>query len=403
MLVEPGRSVGKGDLLLQAGQIAAINPSAEAIPVDCEHIDAFGHLLTPGLVDIHTHGIHAHSYERGPEDLLNGIALAPRYGTTCVLPTLYKVLHRDGLVEISQLADALTTAPHSIAPGFHFEGPFLAIAGAGARTVPGDLVLLEELLSAAKGLVRVMSVSPECPNVIPVIERLRAHEVTVFVTHTRASVEQTQAAIDAGARHATHFYDVFPVPEETEPGVRPVGAVETLLADERCSVDFICDGVHVHPMAIRAALAAKGSRGVVAITDSNVGAGLPDGVYDTPWDYKVKVSTSDAARVHNSAHPLHGLLSGSSLTMNRAVENLHKWLALPDHEIWAMATSTPARLIGLPKKGTLAVGADADVVLWDSSEGRFEASQTWVRGVCVYQRDEQPTSPRSQHDRLVSV
>jgi N-acetylglucosamine-6-phosphate deacetylase len=170
-----------------------------------------------------------------------------------------------------------------------------------------------------------------------------------------------------------------------------------------CSLDFICDGVHVHPMAIRAALATKGSSGVVAITDSNVGAGLPDGVYDTPWEYKVKVSAIDAARVHNSSHPLHGLLSGSSLTMNRAVENLHKWLALPTHEIWAMATSTPACLIGLPNKGTLEVGADADVVLWDSSKGHFEASRTWVRGMSVYQRDEQLTSLRSQHDKLISV
>lgn len=403
MLVEPGRSVDKGDLLLKGGQIAAINPPVEAIPAECDHVDASGRLLTPGLVDVHTHGIHEFSYERGPEDLLNSLALAPRYGTTCILPTIYKLLRRDGLSRISRLADALAASSTAVAPGFHFEGPFLAIAGAGARTTPGDVMFLEELLSAANGLVTVMSVSPECPNIISVIERLRSHDVRVFITHTRASVEQTQAAIDAGARHATHFYDVFPSPEETEPGVRPVGAVETVLADERCSVDFICDGVHVHPMAIRAALATKGFGRVVAVTDSNVGAGLPDGVYDTPWDYKVKVSASDAARVHNSSHPLHGLLSGSSLTMNRAVENLHKWLALPTPEIWAMATSTPARLIGLSKKGTLAVGADADVVLWDSSDGHFAASQTWVRGTCVYQRDGQPTSPRSHDERLISV
>ncbi|MBI2497232.1 MAG: N-acetylglucosamine-6-phosphate deacetylase, partial [Opitutae bacterium] len=118
----------------------------------------------------------------------------------------------------------------------------------------------------------------------------------MFITHTRASVAQTEAAIDAGAVHATHFYDVFYPPTETDPGVRPVGAVETILADPRASVDFIADGIHVHPTAIRAALAAKTFAGVTLITDSNIGAGLPAGVYDTPWGYQVRVSPEEAAR-----------------------------------------------------------------------------------------------------------
>ena len=113
--------------------------------------------------------------------------------------------------------------------------------------MPGDLVLLNELLSATKGLVRAMSVSPDCSNIIPIIEELRDRNIAVFLTHTRATAAQTEAAVEAGARHATHFYDVFPIPPETEPGARPVGAVEVLLADARCSVDFICDGVHVDP------------------------------------------------------------------------------------------------------------------------------------------------------------
>ncbi|MFB3902381.1 MAG: hypothetical protein ACE15E_02925 [Acidobacteriota bacterium] len=70
------------------------------------------------------------------------------------------------------------------------------------------------------------------------------------MTHTAATVEQTVEAIEAGARHATHFYDVFPCPPETEPGARPCGAVEAILADPRLSVDFILDGEHVHPVDV---------------------------------------------------------------------------------------------------------------------------------------------------------
>ena len=182
----------------------------------------------------------------------------------------------------------------------HLEGPFLGLPGAGAQTIPGDVALLDELLAAAGGRVAAMSISPEVPNILPVIERLCESGIVPFITHTQATVEQTEAAIDAGARHATHFYDVFPVPKETDPGVRPVGAVEAILADPRCSVDFIADGVHVHPTAIKAAVAAKGWQGVMLATDSNVGAGLPPGRYASPVGGTVRIAPGDAARMSRS-------------------------------------------------------------------------------------------------------
>ncbi len=179
----------------------------------------------------------------------------------------------------------------------------------------------------------------------------------------------------------------FRCPRKRNPARVPSGAVEVLLADRSASVDFICDGVHVDPVAIRLALAAKGAQKVVAITDSNIGAGLDEGVYPTPWGYPVRVSNNDAARVHDSSHPLHGQLAGSSLTMNRAVSNLLGWLDRPEHEIWAMATCNPARTAGLDDVGVIDVGADANLVLWGDERGVLQAVRTWVRGVCVYERE----------------
>ena len=227
-----------------------------------------------------------------------------------------------------------------------------------------------------------MSLSPEQSDILPVIQRLCEQNIVPFITHTRASVEQTEAAIEAGARHATHFYDVFPVPEEKDAGARPVGAVEALLADPRASVDFICDGVHVHPTAIRAAVAAKGWKNVMLITDSNIGSGLPAGEYDTPWGYRVRVAPGEAAR-----HATKGFLAGSALTMNVGMQNLLRWLApaLTPEQIWAMGTLNPARLLGLKHKGRIAPGADADLVLWDE---QLNAVRTWVGGECRFTRHE---------------
>ena len=386
-IVRPSQSASLGNVLIDCGKIVAFDIAQQSLPDGCERINADGAVLTPGLIDIHTHGIHEYLYERDPEDIIAGAAVLPCYGTTCLLPTLYRALDRKSLPKLERLTEALDAASGADIPGFHLEGPFLALPGAGSATVPGDIVLLKELLSATKGRVLAMSVSPDCPNIIPIIEELRDRNIAVFLTHTRATAAQTEAAIEAGARHGTHFYDVFPIPPETEAGVRPVGAVEVLLADSRCSVDFICDGVHVDPIAIRLALNAKDGRKVVAITDGNIGSGLEDGIYPTPWGFDVRVRQDDAARVHDTSHPLSGRLAGSSLTMNRAMINLFRWLDRPPHQVWAMGTCNPAQTVGLVNKGVMQVGADADLVLWGQEHGVLQAVQTWVGGVPVFQRE----------------
>jgi N-acetylglucosamine-6-phosphate deacetylase len=131
-------------------------------------------------------------------------------------------------------------------------------------------------------------------------------------------------------------------------------------------------------MAIRAAVAAKTFAGVVLITDSNIGAGLPPGVYETPWGYPVRVAPETAAR-----HATKNTLAGSALTMDRGMANLLRWLDLPPEQVWAMGTLNPARVLGLERKGRLDVGADADLVLWNDD---LTPAQTWVRGNCTYEK-----------------
>lgn len=380
-IVVPGESISPGSLLLEDGKIAAVNPTK--IPAAASTLDCGQRLLTPGLIDVHTHGIErcCYHYDRPDGEFAAALRTLPRYGTTCVLPTVVPPANPELLKPLGALMAALPS-DGAVVPGLHIEGPFVALGGAACPTLPGDVALLEKFLSACGKHVRVMSVSPDQQDILPVIRRLRELNIIPFITHTRASVEQTEAAIEAGARHATHFYDVFPVPEEKDAGVRPVGAVEAILADPRATVDFICDGVHVHPTAIRAAVAAKGWKKVLLITDSNIGAGLPVGEHDTPWGYRVRVSPGDAAR-----HVIQGFLAGSALTMNVGMKNLLRWLSgsLKPEQIWAMGTLNPARLLGLQNKGIIAVGADADLVLWDDE---LHAVKTWIGGECVFTRNE---------------
>jgi N-acetylglucosamine-6-phosphate deacetylase len=379
------RPVALGYVHVSDGAIKSTADGEPPASTACDRIDAAGQLLTPGLIDIHTHGIHTHNYDQGPEALTQAAKVLGQYGTTAVVPTL--VPSKDGqyLNILSEFTARIDPVTGVSIPGVHVEGPFVAIAGAACDTRDGDCVLLDEILDACNGKAAAMSIAPEVFNVIAVIERLMERGVVPFITHTRASVEQTVAAIDAGACHATHFYDVFPFPPDTDPGVRPVGVVETILGDPRATCDFICDGVHVHPMAIRAAVAAKGPNGVVLITDSSIGAGLPPGRYETPWGYPVTVAAGDAPRIADEAHPMAGALAGSALTMNRGIGNLRRWLDLPDEAIWSMGTANPARVLGLSTKGTIEAGTDADLVLWRESDDCPEAIKTWVCGNVVYE------------------
>lgn len=379
-IVLPGQQTVRGSLLMEDGIIVALNP--KRIPANTTKVNCAGRLLTPGLIDVHTHGIkhYCYSYNRPAGEFAEALRILPRYGTTCILPTIVPSTKPDSLKPLGAVMNSLP-ADGAVVPGLHIEGPFVALGGAACPTLPGNVALLEKILAACGQTVVAMSLSPDQKAILPIIRKLVAKNIIPFITHTRASVAQTEAAIEAGARHATHFYDVFPVPEEKDAGVRPVGAVEAILADPRTSVDFICDGVHVHPTAIRAAVAAKGWQKVLLITDSNIGAGLPPGEYETPWGYNVRVKAGDAAR-----HVTEGFLAGSALTMNVGMKNLLSWLgkSLSVEQIWAMGTLNPATLLGLANKGRIAVGADADLVLWDDD---LNAVKTWIGGKLLFNRN----------------
>lgn len=384
-VVQPDEILTQQTVIVAEGKIESIRPIDSFSPTTSDRVvDIGGKYLAPGLIDLHTHGLHEFDLDNGPHHLAAICELLPRYGVTGFLPTLTPRPKGEDARFVASLAEAKPDGPQIF--GFHLEGPFLSLTGALSPGVLGsaDSERLQALINAAQPYPAIFSISPEFPQILELIRLMTATGAPVLITHTAADVEQTQAAIEAGARHATHFYDVFPVPEEEEPGVRPCGAVEAILADPRVSVDFILDGVHVHPVAARMALQCKGPDRVCLITDANVGAGLPPGRYKFGEDEVEFAHKGGPARLTEDSH-WPGALSGSGLTMDRAVRNAVAMLDIELPQAIRMASTNPAQVLGLEdQKGQIEAGFDADLVVLNQS---LEVEQTWIAGCCVYESE----------------
>jgi N-acetylglucosamine-6-phosphate deacetylase len=351
-------------------------------PVDDHTIDLGNAFIVPGFVDLHMHGIHQYLIDNGLQDLEMICRILPQYGITSFLPTVAPRAEGADAAFLKTIAVVKSEGTNIL--GFHLEGPFLKITGSlSANAVAkADPARAKALIQAARPYKAVFSVSPDIDNITDIIPLMTEGNVPAFMTHTAANVEQTQAAIALGARHATHFYDVFPCPDVREPGVRPCGIVEAILADENVSVDFILDGVHVEPIAVKMAMVAKknGPGKVCLITDSNVGAGLEPGRFNfgDSGEIEFAYKGSPARKTKDNT------LAGSGLTMDQAVRNAVSMLGVDLHEAVTMASLNPARVINADHcKGKIEPGYDADLVIMDDN---LNILQTWIGGEVRYQR-----------------
>lgn len=379
-------SDGVGDgfsVVIIDGKIFSVGLTVERQRSDAQVIDAKGMYLSPGFIDLHIHGLREFLVDRGPADLVEMCKLLPACGVTGFLPTVAPGPVGEDAEFLATLAAAQTTGTEVL--GFHLEGPFLALTGALPPEALGDCneKRVRSLIEAADSHPAIFSISPEVEGIGDLLPMMTAGGTPAFLTHTRATIEQTQAAIEAGARHATHFYDVFPVPSETDPGVRPCGAVEAILADPRVSVDFILDGVHVDPIAVTMALQCKDPEKVCLVTDANIGAGAPPGTY-TFGEQEVAFAYSGAPARLVTADGKPGALCGSGLTLDQAVRNAVKFLDIPPDRAMRMVSRNPAAVLGLADtKGAVAEGYDADLVLLDEN---LCVRKTFVGGEVVFQK-----------------
>lgn len=333
----------------------------DSVPADAETVDAAGKKIVPGFIDTHTHGaVGVDVNGATAEDLEKISRFMARKGTTawqCSILTDTQEqtewcirqfnLHR----EMEQNGAELV--------GIHLEGPFLAKEYKGAMPEhllkKNDIGLVRHYQELAKGKINYITISPELEGVQSMIPALREMGIVVGIGHSGATYDQAMSAIRLGATVGTHVGNAMRLFHQHEPAI--FGAI--LESDVYC--ETICDGRHLVPGSVRMYCKAKGLDRIVAITDSIMAAGLPDGNYHLGVN-DVVVVDGDAKLASN------GTRAGSTLTQDVALQNMLKWLPYSLEEILPTLSENPAKEMGLwDRKGSIDNGKDADLVLLDEN------------------------------------
>ncbi len=385
-LVLPDRVSGPATVVIEGDRIVDVRDGSRGGSTADVAIDATGHLVVPGFIDVHVHGVDGCDALAQADGVERMSLRLPRFGVTAFCPTSIACAPAALRALLAAVGRARANRPRRgarVLPA-HLESNFINPAFAGAQPVEclrvprgsppeGEFTGAEILdeIDRARPDVGIVTLAPELEGAIDLVRSLVSRGHRVSIGHTGATYQQARAGIDAGARHATHLFNRMTPLTHHEPGV--VGAV---LESEEVAAELIADGVHVHPAAMRAAIAAKGASRMIAITDGTSGSGMPAGSRATLGGRPITVT--DVARLDD------GTLAGSVLTMDRAFARLTTLAGLSPVEAALMTSTTPARELGLHGHGVIAPGTVADLVVLDAA---YHVVQTWVGGELAWAGD----------------
>jgi N-acetylglucosamine-6-phosphate deacetylase len=333
--------------------------------------DLGGALVTPGFIDVHTHGGGGFAlHTTDPDEIRSYAEWAPTTGVTAFLAGVVGVPGGPPLQQIAAVR-AAAEAPGTGATvlGIHLEGPYISPRRRGAHPESWlrtpDPLETEQILTLAGPWLRLVTLAPELPGAEVLTRRLVAAGVTVSVGHTDATYEQVCAALPWGFTHATHCCNAMRPLGHREPG--PLGAI---LEAPQVQGELIADGVHVHPAMLRLLVGALGADRAVIVSDALRGAGMATGRFE--FGGQLVAIVAGAARLPD------GTLSGSILTLDQALRNLVQVWGIPLPNAVAMLTRNPARAAGAAdRKGYLRPGFDADLLILDH---RLHLQATYCRG-----------------------
>jgi N-acetylglucosamine-6-phosphate deacetylase len=330
--------------------------------------------LTAGFFDVHVHGAVSQDFMTATPE---GVAAAGRFlagrGVAHYLPTTVTGPRETTLRALEMLAEAIEEPRMEAvaAPvGIHLEGPFISHTKRGVQPEryieEPSVELFEQYQAAARGQIRLMTIAPELPQALELIAHATGKGVRVSLGHSNATAAETLAGIAAGATSATHMFNAMRVLDHREPGI-----AGTVLDYQDLYADAICDGVHVHAAMIRMWLQMKGEERAILITDGISATGMPEGTYmlgDLEVEVKGGVCLSG------------GVLAGSVLTMDRAVENLHEFTGVALGSAVRMASRNPARMLGMEKLTSMQPGNEANFNVYNDAGVR---TGSILRGVAV--------------------
>lgn len=358
-----GRFV-RGGFSVENGRFAHV---LEDVPGPAEDLD--GALVIPGLVDIHVHGCAGADFSDGDyAGLVRMARYLARQGVTSFAPASMTLpydaldkafhaaarLHREGLADGARLM------------GIQMEGPFLSREKRGSQN-PAYLRLPDwdrflRLYDAAEGLLRIVDVAPELPGAVEFTRRA-SEKCRVSVAHTAAGYDQAAAVFDAGATHLTHLFNAMSGIHHRHPG--PIGAASER---ENVTAELICDGIHVHPSAVRMAFRLFPGR-ICLISDALRCCGMADGSYS--------LGGQEILLSGGVARLTGGAIAGSAADLYQCMRRAVSFGIPREQAVWA-ATALPARVIGRESEtGAIADGRAADFVICG---GELEPEAVYLGG-----------------------
>lgn len=361
-LITPTEEVDGGWVLVEGTRIAAVGRGT-APPAD-RRIDAAGRFVAPGLIDLHAQGFRGYDlWDPSDAAFLGATRQMAATGVTACQASVDPTRR---VCDVMRPRIGRSDGGCRVV-GLYFETPFISPDKRGAippdRVRPASREAAEAILAFSRGILSMITIAPEQPGAMELIPLFRATPgpaapVVCALGHTSATYDEAAAAFEAGVTHSTHLYNAMTGLHHRRPG-----AVGALLARPDVTVEIVCDGVHLHPAAVRVAVACKGVARTCLITDC--------------------VSARDRQVVDGAPRLADGTIAGSVLSMDRAVANARRFAGVSLAEAVEMATLSPARVIGLDaSRGSLAAGKEADIVLFDAD---VNVSMTMIGGEVVWQ------------------
>lgn len=368
-IVTAEKITSPSNVFIQNDRIQSIEPYQKQITSnEYEVIRAEGDLLIPGMIDVHIHGANGYDMMDGTEQSIMEVSrTCALTGCTSFLATSVSSSMDDLMNMIRNVKRVIGKEPGAKIAGIHLEGPYLHVKRKGMQNEKHlrhpDMDEMKKILHEAGDLIKMVTIAPELPGGIEMVEYLKSQGIVVSIAHSNATYDEAKVAFKKGASHITHCFNAMPPIHHRDPGL-----VLAAFEEPHVSLQAIVDNIHLHPAIIRLMHRIKGAEGVVLITDALQAMRLGDGTY--------KFGGHDVTVTDGKAQLADGTLASSTVTMNAALRNTVE-NKIPLVDAVQMASTTPAAVLELDNQAAVLPQKNADLVLLDSN---FNVRWTMVEG-----------------------
>ena len=371
-ILPPQGWLDAGSVLISDGKILEVTNSDLAV-IGAKVIDARGMYIVPGFVAMHVHGGGGHDFKEGTDEAFRTAVQAHlRHGATSIFPTLSSS-SADEIRKAAEVCENLMAEKELPVHGLHLEGPYLNPKMAGnlfANSIKG--LDKEEYTSLLEDLpcIKRWDISPELPGALEFAKYVKSKGIMLAVTHTEAEFELIREAYEAGFTHAAHFYNAMPGFHKRRE-YKYEGTVESVYLMDNMTVEVIADGMHLPSTILRLVYKLKGVENTCLVTDAVAYAACEHPNIDPNF-----IIEDGVCKLAD-----HSSLAGSLATMDKLVQTMVQKADIPLADAIRMASETPARLINIAdRKGTLARGKDADILILDR---KLNVRCVWSMGIEV--------------------